>query len=424
VAFAWSHDTYDKMGNIQTTWRDEQAGLGEVFGYDQNSQLTSANYNVAMTTPTPTPSPTPTPTVATSTFAPAAGAYPASDYPKSITVSTTTTGAQMRYTTDNSIPTSGLNGHGTLINGSSGTATVPVGGATLKAIAYKSGYYDSAIKSGDYTVAAAVVMPTFSPVAGAYPASDYPKTVTISTTTSGAHIRYTKDGSTPGEGNGTLINGISGTASVAVNTTLKAIGLKTGLTDSAVKSGDYKASGYSDSAMVSGYFDNQNGGNDNGLKGGDQAKAGGQSSLRKQLAAAVGKKPLSPANAADAPGEAKWAVRLVDTLWKQTGAGQLKLTMGWSKQGGQGSTDATESARYVTYTLDSAGNRTNMTDGSSVSYAPNNLNQYATVNGSTVGYDNNGNLTSYGGWSYVYDADNRLISAIACIGVVSKYFDI
>jgi RHS repeat-associated protein len=44
-------------------------------------------------------------------------------------------------------------------------------------------------------------------------------------------------------------------------------------------------------------------------------------------------------------------------------------------------------------------------------YAPNALNQYATVAGVTYGYDANGNLTSDGVWTYGYDSENRLVSA-------------
>ncbi|MGK9171323.1 hypothetical protein KXR53_33840 [Inquilinus limosus] len=47
----------------------------------------------------------------------------------------------------------------------------------------------------------------------------------------------------------------------------------------------------------------------------------------------------------------------------------------------------------------------------SPAYAPNALNQYATVAGVTYGYDANGNLTSDGVWTYGYDTENRLVSA-------------
>jgi len=44
-------------------------------------------------------------------------------------------------------------------------------------------------------------------------------------------------------------------------------------------------------------------------------------------------------------------------------------------------------------------------------YVPNNLNQYTTVGGQSLSYDLNGNLQSFDGWSYSYNAHNRLTSA-------------
>ena len=44
-AFATSHYQYDKLGNIQDTYRDEQAGKGERYSYDLTNQLTAVSYN-------------------------------------------------------------------------------------------------------------------------------------------------------------------------------------------------------------------------------------------------------------------------------------------------------------------------------------------------------------------------------------------
>lgn len=44
-------------------------------------------------------------------------------------------------------------------------------------------------------------------------------------------------------------------------------------------------------------------------------------------------------------------------------------------------------------------------------YLPNNLNQYVTHAGQSFSYDPNGNLRSFDGWTYNYNAHNRLISA-------------
>ncbi len=83
----------------------------------------------------------------------------------------------------------------------------------------------------------AVATPTFSPGAGSYTS---PQSVTISTTTSGASIRYTTDGSTPGETAGTLY---SGPVSIGSTTTLKAIAYESGMADSAVASAAYSFGG-------------------------------------------------------------------------------------------------------------------------------------------------------------------------------------
>jgi RHS repeat-associated protein len=44
-------------------------------------------------------------------------------------------------------------------------------------------------------------------------------------------------------------------------------------------------------------------------------------------------------------------------------------------------------------------------------YTPNNLNQYAAVDGQTFRYDGNGNLDTDGVFSYSYDTENQLLSA-------------
>lgn len=96
---------------------------------------------------------------------------------------------------------------GTLIAGTSGTASV-ADGQTLKAIGFKSGMSDSTIKSGAYTAPPTCAAPVFNPpevMSGPHPPAAY--TVNISTSTSGAQMRYTFNGPDPTSTSGTLVNG-------------------------------------------------------------------------------------------------------------------------------------------------------------------------------------------------------------------------
>jgi hypothetical protein len=78
--------------------------------------------------------------------------------------------------------------------------------------------------------------PSFSPGGGTYSTA---QTVTITTSTSGATIRYTTDGSTPTETNGTVY---SSPVTISATTTLKAIAYASGYTDSSVSSATYTIS--------------------------------------------------------------------------------------------------------------------------------------------------------------------------------------
>ena len=77
-----------------------------------------------------------------------------------------------------------------------------------------------------------VATPTFSPAAGTFTAA---QSVTIATTTTGASIYYTIDGTTPTTASTAYTTAIN----VAATTTIKAIAVKTGMTNSAVASALY-----------------------------------------------------------------------------------------------------------------------------------------------------------------------------------------
>jgi predicted phage tail protein len=172
-------------------------------------------------------------TCSTPTYSPAAGSFQANQFPLNVAVTCSNpTGASISYTTDGTIPTET---HGTVI--ASGANASVAAGKTLKSVAFKNGYITSGMASGLYSTAGALPSPTFNPAPAVYPS--YPKNITITSSTSGSSIRYTTNGTTPTDTVGTLISGTSGTASVSVGQTLKAVAFKAGFTTSGVTSGVY-----------------------------------------------------------------------------------------------------------------------------------------------------------------------------------------
>ena len=66
----------------------------------------------------------------------------------------------------------------------------------------------------------------------------------------------------------------------------------------------------------------------------------------------------------------------------------------------------------MNYFYDLIGNRTSATENSATTtYASNLVNQYTAVNAVVPVYDLDGNMTSYNGWNYTYNGENRLIVA-------------
>jgi chitobiase/beta-hexosaminidase-like protein/Fn3 domain-containing protein len=171
-------------------------------------------------------------TVANPVFSPVGGIY--ATFPVSVKVTCATAGASMHFTTDGTTPSIS---HGLFI-ASGGTVSIAAGN-TLKAMAWKTGATDSAVTSATYTQAAKVATPTFAP--DGQTSHLHTIGVAISCATAGATIRYTLDGTTPTSTHGTIIT--SGNTVSFVTTTegviLKAIGYKSGLTNSAIKSAGY-----------------------------------------------------------------------------------------------------------------------------------------------------------------------------------------
>ncbi|WP_208715246.1 chitobiase/beta-hexosaminidase C-terminal domain-containing protein, partial [Brevibacillus parabrevis] len=166
------------------------------------------------------------PQVATPTAAPSGGAVPSGTM---VALSTTTPGATIYYTTDGNTPTTSSNVYN--------NSAIPVNSAmTIKAIAVKAGMTDSTVMSESYTITPLpqpqVATPTAAPGSGVVT----PGTpVTLKTTTPGATIYYTTDGSTP-----TASSDVYSTA-IPVNSalTIKAMATKSGMTDSSVMTESY-----------------------------------------------------------------------------------------------------------------------------------------------------------------------------------------
>ncbi|MGO9095117.1 MAG: IPT/TIG domain-containing protein, partial [Bryobacteraceae bacterium] len=164
------------------------------------------------------------PVAAAPSFSPSGGIYSTA---QTVSLSTTTSGASIRYTTDGSTPSDTA---GTLY-----TAPIKVSATTIiKAVAYASGFANSPVSTTTYTIGSGpAAAPTFSPPAGTYAGT---QSVAISTTTIPASIRYTTNGSTPSNTAGTLY---TGPITVGSNTTIKAIAYATGISNSPVSTAAY-----------------------------------------------------------------------------------------------------------------------------------------------------------------------------------------
>ncbi|MGD0505290.1 MAG: chitobiase/beta-hexosaminidase C-terminal domain-containing protein [Steroidobacteraceae bacterium] len=169
---------------------------------------------------------TPTP-AATPTFTPAPGSYTST---QSVTLTDTTPGAVIYYTTNGTTPT-------TSSAQFSPNTPIPVSTTTtIEALAVASGYTNSAVSSGTYTIAAATpaATPAFSPAPGSYTAA---QSVTLTDTTPGAAIFYTTNGTTPTASSAQFSP--STPIPVSTTTTIKALAIASGYTNSAVSSGTY-----------------------------------------------------------------------------------------------------------------------------------------------------------------------------------------
>jgi len=162
------------------------------------------------------------PAAATPTFSPVAGTYTAV---QTVTLSDATAAATIYYTTNGTTPTTASTVYSGPIAVNSTT--------TINAIATASGFTQSAVGSASYTInLPATATPTFSPVAGTYTTT---QSVAISDTTTGAAIYYTTNGTTPT----TSSTKYTAPITVSANTTINAIALASGFSQSAVATAAY-----------------------------------------------------------------------------------------------------------------------------------------------------------------------------------------
>lgn len=155
-----------------------------------------------------------------------------------VTLTCETEGAAIYYTIDGSEPDKTNNDQ--LYDSKTTTITINAP-TTVKAIAAKDGMTDSDMLTAEYTIAATppekVATPTASPASGQVTAETQ---VTLSTTTSDATIYYTVDGSEPDKtNNDQLYDSETTTITISAATTIKAIAVKDGMTDSDILTAAY-----------------------------------------------------------------------------------------------------------------------------------------------------------------------------------------
>jgi hypothetical protein len=245
------------VGTVQYDYLCWSAGYTTGTGFITNEEKQTAPTEIGNVTSTSCSSTT---SVAP-TISPASGAV---SFPLTVTmaVPTTTTNyntgqnTSIYYTTDGSTPVPG--------SGTTQLYTAPVvltSASTIKAIGMWGtgpeplswpsgyGYTPSLPQSVTYTGGGVptAATPTFSPASETFTGS---VSVSISSTTSGAAIRYTTDGTTPTSGS-TLY---SGPLTISATTTVEAIAIESGYANSAVGTATYTLAGTP--TITSGYQGN------------------------------------------------------------------------------------------------------------------------------------------------------------------------
>jgi uncharacterized repeat protein (TIGR03803 family) len=174
-----------------------------------NSAVASATYTINL------------PAAATPIFSPAVGIYTSA---QSVTLTDSTAGAAIYYTTNGTTPSASS----TLYTGPITVSATE----TIEAIAIASGFSNSAVATGTYTINLPAATPVISPAAGNYSST---QSVTITDATAGATIYYTINGTTPTASS----TKYTGAISVSTTETIEAIAVASGFSNSAVASAAY-----------------------------------------------------------------------------------------------------------------------------------------------------------------------------------------
>jgi N-acetylneuraminic acid mutarotase len=165
------------------------------------------------------------PAAAAPTFSPGSGIYTSL---QAVTISDTTPGATIYYTTDETTPSADDIPY-------TGPITVS-SSETVKAVAVANGYVNSPVTAASYTTnLLPAAAPTFTPPGGAYSAE---QTVTISDATPSATIYYTTDGTTPTPGSMVY----SAPITISSSQQIQAIAVAAGSSDSTVALATYTIS--------------------------------------------------------------------------------------------------------------------------------------------------------------------------------------
>ncbi len=144
-----------------------------------------------------------------------------------------TSGASLCVTVDGSTPVKN-------VNCVPGSITVSAASTTVKAIAYKTGMLDSDVLVAQYQIQCCAASPSISPNGGTFSSA---QTVSLSSATVGATLYYTTDGSTPSSAS---LKYSAPFTVAAPGATVKAIAVKSGLSNSSVASASFTISACSD----------------------------------------------------------------------------------------------------------------------------------------------------------------------------------